>query len=177
MSLFPNQEKPGIPERENSEAKEVFSFFGLCMYNLQIFEQGFVNLAVGLQIKGLTELTEKDFDNLFNKMSMKTLGQLISEVRNYVNIPTKLEKDMNNVLEKRNYIVHRFFVKHDIDFMSNNGRVEMIEELRKISENAQVVDEKVELITHSLWEKLGLTAEVVQKELKKMREEAKQKDF
>lgn len=177
MSLFPNQEKPGIPERENSEAKEVFAFFGLCMYNLQIFEQGCVNLAVGLQIKGLTELTEKDFDNLFNKMSMKTLGQLISDVRNYVNIPTKLEKDMNNVLEKRNYIVHRFFVKHDIDFMSSNGRVEMIEELRKISENAQVIDEKVELITHSLWEKLGLTAEVVQKELKKMSEEAKQKDF
>ncbi|MFO7729404.1 MAG: hypothetical protein R6V86_01435 [Spirochaetia bacterium] len=177
MSLFPNQEEPEIPERENSEVKEVFAYFGLCMYNLQIFKQGCVNLAVALQIKGLTKLIEKDFDSLFDRMSKKTLGQLISDVRDYVNISTKLEEDMNKMLKNRNYIVHRFFVKHDIVFMSSNGRVEMIEELRGISGNVQVIDEKVELITHSLWKKLGLTAEVVQKELKKMREEAKQKDL
>jgi len=176
MSFFPNQEKPEIPKRENSEAKEVFAFFGLCMYNLQVFEQGCVNLAVGLQIRGLTKLTEKDFDNLFDKMSKKTLGQLISEVRNHVNISKQLEEEMNQLLQKRNYIAHEFFVRHDTNFMSSNGRVEMIEELREITKNTQTVDNKVESITHSLWKKLGLTAEIVQKGLKKMREEASRKD-
>lgn len=176
MTLFLNHEKLEVPKREGSDAKEVFTFFGLCTYYLQVFEQGFVNLVVGLRLRGSTQLTQKDIDVLFDKEGKKTLGQLINDVRRHINISSQLEESLTQALQKRNYVVHHFFVVHDIDFMSSHGRVEMIEELRDITCNIQNLDREVESITHSLWKKLGLTEEIVKKELVKMHEEARQKD-
>lgn len=177
MTLFPDRQIPEIPEPQESDVKEVFAFFGLCVFNAQVLEQGLTNLAVGLRARGVSRLTNKDFDDLFDKIGRKTLGWLIGDVRRYINVSSELEDALAEALRDRNYVTHRFFVVHDIDFMSERGRMHMIDELRQITRRIQSVDREIESLTHSLWEQLGLTADIVQKELERMKAEAKREDF
>ncbi len=165
-----------ILEPEGSDAKEVFTFFGLCSYNAQVLEEGLVNLAVGLRALKLTSLTMDDFESLFHKMHKMTFGQLMIDIRRYVNVSAELEEEIVAVLNDRNYLTHGFFRKHDIEFTSNRGRIKMIEELRWITERIRNVDHELELITHSLWERLGATQEMFQDELARMKVEAEQLD-
>lgn len=151
-TLFYDREQLKIPEPEGTDAKEVFAFFGLCSYSAQVLEQGLVNFAVGLRALGLSRLTQEDFDSLFERMSKRTLGQLIADIRPYISVSTKLEHAIIQALHDRNYIAHTFFAKHDVDFMSDQGRIKMMEELREITERIRNVDQEIELITHPLWE-------------------------
>jgi hypothetical protein len=176
MTFLYKREELAIPEPEGSDAKEVFAFFGLCSYSAQVLERGLVNLAVGLRAQGLTRLTAEDFDSLFEKTGKKSLGQLITDIRPHLDITPELEKMIGEAVNDRNYIAHNFFVKHDIDFASDHGREKMIEELRQISARIRSVDREVESITHALWRRLGLTEEMFDKELAKMRAEAEALD-
>lgn len=176
MTLLYQRKELEIPEPEGSNVKEVFAFFGLCSYSFQVLEQGLVNLAVGLKALGLTKLTKKDLNSLFERTMRKTLGQLIADVRPHVNISKELEHEIMETLNDRNYITHRFFAEHDISFMSDRGRSNMINELRSIIKRIKKVDHELELITHSLWRRLGLTEEIFQKGLAEMEAEAKQLD-
>jgi spore coat protein CotH len=139
-------------------------------------ERGLVNLAVGLKALGLTKLTKEDLESLFERIMKKTLGQLIADVRPQVNVSDELEHEIMETLYDRNYIAHRFFAEHDISFMSDHGRSNMIDELRGIMKRIRKVDHELELMAHSLWRRLGLTEEIFQKELEEMAAEAKQLD-
>jgi hypothetical protein len=176
MTLLYQRKELEIPEPEGSEAKEVFAFFGLCSYNSQVLERGLVNLAVGLKALGFTKLTEENLDSLFERTMRKTLGQLIADVRPHVNVSKELENEIMETLNDRNYIIHRFFAEHDISFMSDHGRSNMINELRSILKRIRKIDHELELIAHSLWRRLGLTEEIFQKGLDEMSAEAKQLD-
>jgi hypothetical protein len=177
MALFRDMEPREVPHPEGSDPKEVFAFFGLCSYCLQVLEQGLINLAVALRIRGLTRLTDRDFVVLFEEMGRKTLGQLIGDVRRQIDVSSDLEDTLRGALHDRNYIAHQFFAIHDIDFASDRGRTAMINELRQITKRIQAIDRQLESVTHPLFERLGLTAEMVQKELVKMNAEAKQQNI
>jgi len=109
MSFYPNREIPNTPKPENSSAKEVFSFSGLCMFNAQVLEQGLVNLAVGLIAEKETKLTSDDFDKFFNEAGSKTLGQLIYDLRKQINFSEPLEKSLIEAKNQRNFVAHNFF--------------------------------------------------------------------
>jgi len=65
-------------------------------------------------------------------------------------------------------------VKHDIDFMSERGRALMITELIGITDRFQRIDGLLEKsITIPLWRRLGITQDVMQRELSKMKDEAR----
>ncbi|MBT3362192.1 MAG: hypothetical protein HN929_06080 [Chloroflexi bacterium] len=176
MTFFPNREPSQIPEPDESDDKEVFAFFGLCSYWIQILEQGLVNLYVSLKIRNLTHLTHEEIDALFDRARGKTLGRLISDVRVHIDVPTGLEAALANALKDRNFVTHHFFIIHDIDIISKRRRVKMIDELRQIVGRLQTVDNELELITHPLWERIGLTADMFQAELAEMEAEARKLD-
>lgn len=176
MTRFFDNKPTNLPEPENFKAKEVYAFFGLCSYFAQILEQGLINLVVSLQISNLTQLTQSDIDNLFSKTGKRTLGQLIKDVNQQIKISDDLEYKLSTAVNNRNYIVHKFFTTHDIDFLSESGRSKMIVELKDITSMFQQVDYELEFITHSLYRKLGLTEEMIKNELEIMKKEAKNQD-
>jgi len=124
----------------------------------------------------MTLLTEKDVDALFERSQRKTLGQLLADLRQHVTLPSELEDSLREALADRNYLIHHFFVVHDIDFMSDVGRERMVAELRQIATRFQVLDRQLEPVTHSLFERLGITAQLVQAELARMKAEARARD-
>ena len=150
--------RPDVPPADSSETKEVFAFFGLCAYHAQVLEQGLLNLVVPLRLRGLTGLCPEDIEQTYVDNERRTLGQLIRDARQRVEIPERVAEALTEALRKRNYVAHSFFAQHSIDFMSEPGRREMIEELREITLQLQQADQ--EPITNSLWERLGMTREL-----------------
>ena len=173
MTLFSSQKDQVIPQPENSEVKEVFSFYGLCMYNAQILEQELINLTVALIAKNATKLSKNDFDNLFSKAGSKTLGQLIHDLKRKVEFPKKLEESLINAKNNRNFVAHDFFKHHSINFGAERGRSHMIQKLRGYTRGFMTVISSVEKITEQLYKALGITEEIVQKEFDKMEAEVR----
>lgn len=173
MTLFSPEEKPVIPEPEDSSVKEVFSYFGLCMYEAQVLEQELINLTVGLSARNKTILKKGDFDNLFNEAGSKTLGQLIYDLRSLVEFPEDLDKSLIEAKDNRNFVAHDFFKEYSIEFGANRGREKMIEELINYVESFNKVVSQVELITDKVFRKLGITEKIVQREHEKMKKESR----
>lgn len=135
-----------------------------------------VNLAVGLRVRGLTGLTAPKVSDVFDRVDRKTLGQLLHDVRRQVQIPDDTERRLAEALGDRNDLFHRFFVEHDVDFGSDPGRGQMIDELRAMTRRLQETDRLVDAIWIPLWESLGLSRELMEAEIERMRDEAERKD-
>lgn len=165
-----------IPKPEDTVPKEVYAFFGLCAYYAQVLEQGMVNLAVGLHARGLTVLTGPAVSAAFDRADRQTLGQLLRDVQRRVEIPHDMEAALNQALSDRNFLVHRFFVTHDVDFCSDVGRQEMIDELRAMTRRFQETDRRVDALWIPLRKTLGFTQKLMEAELDRMYDEARQRD-
>lgn len=166
----------GVPEREGSEAKEVFAFFGLAMYHAQVLEQELIIFAVMLHLSGRTRITRADVERLFETFEARTFGQLLREARSLTVIPSDLETKLAEALRARNDLSHSFFARRSEDFMSDGGRVEMISDLRAATALFEEVDAAVTAIREPLSRKLGISAEVAQRELDKMLARAAARD-
>ena len=176
MTEHLSRSRPQIPEPEDSGPKEVYAFFGLCSYCGQVLEQGLINFAVVLQARGATRVTRSDVEAAFNSNEGKTLGQLIKDVKRLTPVSAALEAALSTSLKDRNYLAHRFFATHDVDFASDAGRSDMIRELREVTRRFQEADGMVDAISLPLWAALGLTEEMVEKELARVRAEASKRD-
>ncbi len=165
MKTFFDAPLPEIPTPEGSDTKEVYAFFGLCSYYAQVIERGLINLAVVLHTKGYTKITREEIEEAFQEKGRNTLGRLINDIRKQINIETGVEEKLITVLEKRNYLIHEFFFYHDIDFMNEEGRIKMINELSDLTRLFQETDKEMDKITHPLWMKIGLTREMIEKSL------------
>lgn len=172
MTMRFDRPRPEIPAPEGTDEKEVYAFFGLCSYYGQVLERGLINLAVVLNVRGATHVTRDDVVAAFERVEVKTLGQLIRDVKGVVSIPDELEAALSTALRDRNCLAHRFFATHDVDFCSNPGRRNMIEELRDMTARFQATDRLLDSITLPLWEKLGFTQAMMEREVAKMQSEA-----
>jgi hypothetical protein len=163
-----------IPEPEDFEAKEVFTFFGLAYYQAQVLEQQFVSFAAMLHVTGKTGITRGFVEQLFQKLESKTLGYLLYEARRLAAFAPPVDQLLGHALEKRNYLAHHFFALHDADFMLERGRQLMIDELRTVT--AVFLDASAELknIQMPLAARFGITdtviATIMHEEIDKARE-------
>ena len=171
-----NDPPPPIPDPEDAGGKKLFAFYGLCAFYASVMEHGLVNLAVGLQAKGLSVVTGDAVEAAFDLNLRKTLGTLIGDVKKHIPVPPELDSLLASALSERNYLIHRFFRTHDIGGLSAPGRRAMIEELRRMIVRFREADQAVEGIALPLWDTLGVTNEVREREYAAMMSEAEEAD-
>lgn len=165
-----------IPEPVGDDAKEVYAFFGLAAYQAQVLEQELLLFASMLRLSRRTGITSRDVEDLLDTLDRRTFGQLLAEARKLTEIPSTLERDLDTALESRNDLVHGFFARHSEDFMSRQGRVEMIAELRAATARFSKVDRAVTALRRPLLAILGITDEMNRRELEQMEQRARQRD-
>ena len=165
-----------VPPREGNDAKEVFAFFGLAAYHGQVLEQELVIFAVMLNLSGRSRVTREAFEALFDRLEVWTFGQLFREARSLTPIPRGLETKLNEALARRNDLAHRFFARHSEDFMSEAGRIGMIEELRATTGIFEDVDAAVTAVRVPLSSAIGITEEMAKHELDEMLARAAARD-
>ena len=162
---------------DDDDDKDLFSFYGLCAYYAQVLEQNLVNLAAILSTQNLSTVTAKAMEKAFLEVDKKTLGKLIRNVKESdLSIPKNLENELGDILQKRNYLVHHFFSTNDRTLFSRHGRLQLINELREMTIHFQEIDKKLEVITLSLYKKIGITEDIIEQEIERMISEGKELD-
>ena len=159
------------PEPDFDDPKELWAFFGLAFYAAQVLEQGLLNLFVAVCHAGGTVSLE-EVDRLFAHGDKKTFGQVFGEVRKHSDLPSCLERRLEEAVSMRNDLAHKFFSRHDIDLLSESGRHKMIRELRSAIEFLKQTDTELDRAWHHEWSRLGVTEQMRDRIYQEMQREA-----
>ena len=156
---------PEIPEPDYDDPKEVYAFFGLAYYQATVLEHGVLNLAVAMLAKDVPGITVGNVDKLYESFDKHTFGEVIKAAKAKFDIPAALETDLVTALKQRNYLAHRYFIVHDIDFMISSGRRKMIDELIEILKHLKSVDMRMDGLWKTAWESFGITEEWIEEQM------------
>ncbi|WKZ29362.1 MAG: hypothetical protein QY323_01370 [Patescibacteria group bacterium] len=153
---------------ETEEVKEVYAYFGLAVYAAQCLEHGLVNAMVCLRLiperrskVSTVSEWEKEVDAFYDNEFRKTLGQMVSAFRQYVEMPADLIAGLTNALEIRNWLSHRYFRERAEDFMFPEGRKKMLVELLSSAETIRATDRQLESFIAPLLQKYRITQELL----------------
>lgn len=159
---------------KSEHCKEVYAHHGLAMYRAQCVEQSIVQLLIyfdffakQVPLFKSVEQWKQDFDNFDQVMSAKTMGQLVKKLVDLGAVDPSIETLLREGLKARNYLAHRFFVDHALNFLSEEGRNKMIVEAEENCKLFNEIEEMLNPITHALSEKYGITQEQL-KEIEQM---------
>lgn len=121
-----------------SDQYELYAEFGLAAEKAQIMELEAGNVAlsfVTLFFVKTSQITPEEalmYRSLETDVNRKTLGKLLEHVKRLGKMDESLLKIVDTGLERRNYLVHKFFRTHNYAVCDAVGRKAMIEELRDI---------------------------------------------
>jgi hypothetical protein len=105
--------------------------------------------------------------DLYAEHDRKTLGRLLKDVKKHVNLDSDFEKDLQQALNYRNLLVHRYFREATERYGYSEAKRLAPLELRKITMFLNEMTKSVISITFGYATKLGLTPEILNDELKK----------
>lgn len=153
--------------------KEVYAYFGLAMFRAQCVEQSIIQLLIFLVFfkENATKFSsiekwELDFDDFDKTLSKKTMGHLLSALRELGVLNEVIESTLSKALTKRNWLAHGYFVDRAIEFLNKSGRNQMIGELEEIIELFNLAENLLQPISRRLQLQYGLTDDKL-KEIKK----------
>jgi hypothetical protein len=150
-----------IPSPDYEDPKELYAFFGLAFYAAQVLEQGVVNLAVALKAAGDPNITAQFLLDLYDDVGAKTFGRVLRIARTHMTIPATIDVDLTVALDKRNHLAHHFFVVHDHDILTDEGRRKCIDLLIDDLRFFHRVDAQFDPIWQTAWAKFGVTHEAL----------------
>ncbi len=157
---------------ENDQTKHVYACYGLAMYYGQVLEQGVQNILSyinGLTHLGALALGRRPID-LARK---KTLGRLITIVREHVAIDGDADKLVRVALKKRNFLAHDFFARR-IDLMSHPvGLRWMVVELLRSVHLFRMADFVFEPLARTLSSEAGLSEDDIRRIAERTKEDAR----
>jgi len=121
------------PQWEPTE-HEVFRDFGFAGFTAQMLESSLVTILLAAEDAGQIEIKKpkkkKDLESELY-LSERTLGQLIYILKEK-GIDEDLTKLIEDALEARNYLMHHFFVWNSENYLTDEGRGRMLEELQQL---------------------------------------------
>ncbi len=116
-------------ESEEGQLNAVFACFGSAAQHSYFFEDALGKFLLVYHKIFKKSLTLQDFENIETKIEQKTSGALLKELRKHVAIhDNTIEQCLDNALQKRNFLIHRFFRETE-KFHTKKGRMEMLREL------------------------------------------------
>lgn len=110
----------------------VYLEFGRLSELMQLIEIEIGNILLEHSIPDLENIEISNRKKLLENVNSKTLGRLIKELGKKDIKFGQIEKELTDVLSKRNYIAHHFFRTHNLRINSESGCGVMIKELKDI---------------------------------------------
>lgn len=160
---------PPIPRPDYDDPKEPYALYGLAAYYAQCFEQSLILILVILKAMGVSQMKEANYDDVLTALDKGTMGALIRDLKKVSKVGTRLEVVMRELLTKRNYLMHSFFQKNSEKLLSEQGRRAVLDELREMAQAFQDGDKILTDIYEPLWAKCGISQDMVDQEIQKMR--------
>ena len=159
-------------DTESEQIREVYAHFGLAIYCAQVLEHGLVNALVAFSLISSNRHNyssaadwAKAVDSFMDKRFEYPIGQLITTFRKTTPVPDDLESILLAAQKRRNFLVHNYFRERATEMVSASGRDAMIEELQDYRETLSLADAKLESFVAPMFQKYGITEEMVGKTL------------
>ena len=158
-----------VLEPDAAQRRETFARFGLAMYQAQCVEKQLSILLATTFNHGFLNLPQEHRDSCFDSELSKTLGRLISTLREKMEVPPGIDGRLHRALHLRNWLAHNYFWERAGDIMNRNGRDHMIRELQETADFLSEVDHELTSISKCWLEKCGASWEMIEAETNKYR--------
>jgi len=121
----------------SDDLKALYFEFGRTAEMAQVMELEAGNLALAFvslafDPSKITDEERRIFKEIIDDVNSRTFGNLLKQIRKIGSISEGIEKTISDALEKRNYLIHKFFRCHNLQINSVEGRKEMMAELEEI---------------------------------------------
>jgi hypothetical protein len=138
---------------------ELYAEFGIAAEKAQVFEVDAGNVALSfLALFVDTDQISTEQRDMFQKLTddvdRKTLGRLLRLIKSVITIDQTILRVVDEALEQRNYLTHKFFRNHNFALFDVAGRKAMIDELKHIQSKLDVAH----WMLHGLSETLTMLA-------------------
>jgi len=119
------------PDYTNSQV--VYTYYGLAAWWAQLLELSMLDLISAIRLAEGERIDNVSYRAAFKNLERQTLGMLLRKCREaeWVAIHEDDERVLAQALEKRNYLIHRFFSVHDAELRYDEQT--LVEELRELS--------------------------------------------
>lgn len=116
---------------------ELYAEFGIAAEKAQVleFEAGNVALSFVTMFIDTSRIGPEEremFRSLVDDVNRQTLGALLRSIKKMVNFDESLLTIVDEALERRNFLAHRFFPSHNYAIFDPVGRRAMTDELKAI---------------------------------------------
>lgn len=163
-------------DRQSHQMEELFACFGYCLYRAQCLERTMAIAMTTICGPGPDKITSAQYDRLLESHFSKTLGELINRIRATIPVSKEFKSALSETSKKRNWLVHKYFWERSVEFTTEDGRQSMICELKEIAHLFEEIDSALTAIMRQWGEKHGVTEEVIEKEMKRLKEDKKWSD-
>lgn len=154
-------------DEDSFQIREVYSRYGLAMYQAQVLEHGMVNAVIIARVLPAMRnhsdkaAWEDAFDRVYDVELAKTFGNMLRALEP-LGLPDDVIARLRAAKIERDHLAHRFFREHDEDFLSRAGRTRMIAACEDIIARFAAIDAELETVMQPLRERLGITAEWIE---------------
>ncbi len=158
---------------ENGKNRLVYAYFGLAIYFSQVLEETFSIMLWTDRVFKKKIKTNKEVNEIIDAIenSKKTMGVFINEVKHSYSLTEKLTTDLRTILEKRNYLVHKYFKIEIQKCYSDLGRKEMLEYFGSFIDQSKSIDFKLNKYYSTHIEKMGFTKEKIEELINQMKQQ------
>lgn len=141
------------------ELREVFARFGRAYYYAEVLSRGLLALCALYQLPKVGPITRPRVEELLSEAFKLTMGQAVKGVCS--RFPPEIAKQLNEAVEKRNFLAHHFWYERAHLMTSKEGVREMINELEDLATLFQCMDAKVDCVLRELLTTIGCTEAMI----------------
>lgn len=164
-------------EFTNADSEEkhklIYAYFGLAVYQSQCLEETFAMMLWTSKLFQDEIKTSREVNEIIDKIeqSKRTMGNFINEIKKKYDLPEDTTKRLGIILDKRNYLVHKFFKLEIQKVYSEYGQWEMIEYFCKFIDEAKQLDGELAEYYESYRRRIGITDLMIEKIMAEFKQE------
>ena len=137
-------------------SREVFARFGLAIYSSQVLEHGIVNLVVWSGLRDGSYRAYEETETANGELFRQTLGSVKKILLSRRPDIGHLDDLLLRAVRLRNFLAHEYFRQRAAAFLTEDGKNQMIEELKKATGFFEDVDARLEPLTMQIIEIIGV---------------------
>ncbi len=145
--------------------RDTYAQFGVAVFRAQTLEVEIVNAMVIARLPEKDHTSRQEIDAFMNRPL--TLGQLLNELKKYVQVHDELKQTLREAWKKRNWLAHDYFKERARELMSSAGCNLMISELKEAEQLFWHAAHTLNTSVKQIRERFGITDEVLEREFER----------
>jgi hypothetical protein len=159
----------GQQDNERAHQDRVYRACGLALSWAQFFEAEIVNAVLCHSITRNKFLVRSQAVRFLFDTEKRPLRQLLREVLKRARFEPDVTGTLFEAIERRNFLVHKYFWDRMEDFATEEGRYSMLEELRELTQLFYSAHKFASMITDLYSEQLGVSRDAIEEEMNRFK--------